>query len=62
MAETRPPPASKRPPTPGWVKVFGALAAVVVVLVVVALLLGGHGPSRHGAARDAAASAFAPLR
>lgn len=36
------------PPTPLWVKVFGAVAIVVVLLFVVLLLAGrGHGPGRH---------------
>jgi hypothetical protein len=34
--------------TPRWVKVF-AVAGLVLLVVVIVALLGGHGPSRHGA-------------
>lgn len=35
--------------TPGWVKVFGIVAAVLAALIVVVLFAGGgrHGPGRH---------------
>lgn len=35
--------------TPGWVKVFGIVAAVLAVLVVIAMIGGGgrHGLGRH---------------
>ena len=38
---------AKPPARPGWVKVFGIIAAVIVVIVVIAALVGGHGPARH---------------
>ncbi len=44
------PSASQRPPTPRWVKIFGALGLVIVVLLVLKLtgVVGeGHGPGRH---------------
>ena len=40
----------RRPPTPRWVKVFGAIALVLLVLIILMLagVFGeGHGPRRH---------------
>jgi hypothetical protein len=34
--------------TPRWVQVFTVVGLILVVVLIVALL-GGHGPSRHGA-------------
>jgi hypothetical protein len=49
MADPSPPPESKPPGAPRWVKVLAIVTAVVVVLVVVVALVAGgeHGPRRH---------------
>jgi hypothetical protein len=42
-------PDDEPPPTPLWVKVFGAVALMVVLLFLIVLVIGsGHGPGRHG--------------
>lgn len=40
------PDAADKPGMPGWVKIFGIVAAVLAVLLAV-MLLTGHGPGGH---------------
>lgn len=50
MSTGAPTPPAPRPPTPGWVKAFFAVAALLLVILAVLHLLGlGFGPHMHGA-------------
>ena len=63
MADPSPPPGSRAPGVPRWVKVLAIVAAIVVLLVAVVVLLGGgeHGPGRHLRGGDSAGKYTPPV-
>jgi hypothetical protein len=62
MADPSPPPRSRPPGAPRWVKLLAIVALVLVVIVIVALVSGGeHGPRRHLPGEDNPANHTPPV-